>query len=132
MRLAVLRMTEFAVLIGGLAATIALIVTDRPLAAGFLGVLTAIAYSRFVTRIRRAHFSWISDLLALFGLPLFAYLLLRSRLSYKKGSVAWKGRTYATADATPGNRSGGGAADWLGETAEKQIPPCGRNMTSTG
>ncbi len=34
-------------------------------------------------------------LLAPLGAPLFAYLLLRSRLCYKHGTVAWKGREYA-------------------------------------
>jgi glycosyltransferase involved in cell wall biosynthesis len=45
-------------------------------------------------RIRRAHFSWQANILALFGLPLFSYLLLRSWLSHRGGTVGWKGRTY--------------------------------------
>ena len=51
----------------------------------------------FVTlrRIGRAHFSWDSTLLAPLGLPLFSYLLLRSRLFHKTGRVSWKGRIYA-------------------------------------
>jgi glycosyltransferase involved in cell wall biosynthesis len=32
---------------------------------------------------------------ALFGPPMFAYLLLRSKRAHGKGSVSWKGRTYA-------------------------------------
>jgi hypothetical protein len=31
---------------------------------------------------------------ALPGIPVFSYLLLRSRLSHKRGNVNWKGRTY--------------------------------------
>jgi glycosyltransferase involved in cell wall biosynthesis len=31
---------------------------------------------------------------ALFGMPMFAYLLLRSKRAHANGSVAWKGRTY--------------------------------------
>jgi glycosyltransferase involved in cell wall biosynthesis len=48
-------------------------------------------------RIATAHFSWSSNLLAIFGLPVFSYLLLRSKLRHARGSVAWKGRTYAGA-----------------------------------
>jgi hypothetical protein len=62
----------------------------------------------FLKRIRTAHFGWASNLLAIFGLPLFSYLLWRSRLFHEKGTVAWKGRLYATmgsskeaADARP-------------------------------
>ena len=46
-------------------------------------------------RIRQAHFSWDANLLAFLGLPLFSYLLLRSKLSYRRGQISWKGRTYA-------------------------------------
>ena len=47
-----------------------------------------------VRRIATAHFSWQSNLLGILGLPLFSYLLLRSKLFYKRGQVSWKGRTY--------------------------------------
>jgi hypothetical protein len=45
-------------------------------------------------RIATAHFSWSSNVLAVFGLPVFSYLLLRSKLRHASGNVAWKGRTY--------------------------------------
>ncbi len=49
-------------------------------------------------RIRAAHFATVNNLLAMFfGLPMFAYLLLRSRKAHAKGQVSWKGRTYSTA-----------------------------------
>jgi hypothetical protein len=47
-----------------------------------------------VRRIATAHFSWQSNLLGILGLPLFSYLLLRSKLFYRRGQVSWKGRTY--------------------------------------
>ena len=48
-----------------------------------------------VIRLRRANFTTDMTLLAaLFGLPMFAYLLLRSKRKHGKGSVSWKGRTY--------------------------------------
>jgi glycosyltransferase involved in cell wall biosynthesis len=51
-------------------------------------------------RIATAHFSWSSNLLAVFGLPVFSYLLLRSKLRHARGTVAWKGRTYPGAAGT--------------------------------
>ena len=54
-------------------------------------ILLAFSYRR----IRRAHFAWPFTLLGVFGLPLFAALLLRSDISYKHGTVRWKGREYA-------------------------------------
>jgi hypothetical protein len=32
---------------------------------------------------------------ALFGYPMFAYLLLRSKKAHERGKVSWKGRRYA-------------------------------------
>lgn len=61
------------------------------IAAAALAVAT---FARFLRRVGRAHFGWRSNLAAFFGLPLFAYLLLRSQLYYKRGTVTWKGRSY--------------------------------------
>ena len=47
-----------------------------------------------VLRIATAHFSWSSNFLGILGLPIFSYLLLRSKLRHANGTVAWKGRTY--------------------------------------
>jgi len=56
-----------------------------------------------VTRLRRANFDVAMQFLgALFGMPMFAYLLLRSKRAHANGSVSWKGRTYAP-EAVPGN-----------------------------
>jgi glycosyltransferase involved in cell wall biosynthesis len=50
-------------------------------------------------RLRRANFDWIMEVLgAVFGMPMFAYLLLRSRNAHDNGNVPWKGRTYAGED----------------------------------
>jgi glycosyltransferase involved in cell wall biosynthesis len=49
-----------------------------------------------IARIRRANFTWDMEFLgALFGTPMFAYLLLRSKHAHANGSVPWKGRTYS-------------------------------------
>ena len=45
-------------------------------------------------RISTAHFPRISTLLGIFGLPVFSYLLLRSKQRHASGDVSWKGRTY--------------------------------------
>jgi hypothetical protein len=46
-------------------------------------------------RVRKAHFGLLNEALSPLGLPLFALLLLRSRLHYRwRKQVRWKGRTY--------------------------------------
>lgn len=47
-----------------------------------------------VMRIATAHFSWSSNFLGILGLPVFSYLLLRSKWRHASGAVSWKGRTY--------------------------------------
>ena len=48
-------------------------------------------------RIRRAHFTPANNLIAIaFGLPMFAYLLLRSTRAHASGQVSWKDRVYST------------------------------------
>ncbi len=46
-------------------------------------------------RLRRANFRWDMNFFgALFGYPMFGYLLLRSKRAHSKGSVSWKERDY--------------------------------------
>ena len=64
--------------------------THHWLATGFL-IFWLLVYRR----ISAANFSPINNLIAMaFGLPLFAYLLLRSRQAHARGRVSWKGREY--------------------------------------
>ena len=93
-RLAVLRFLEFLLIAAGIALAGFAFAGHRLRVAVFAAVVATILYALFLTRIRRAHFSWEADLLALFGLPLFSCLLLQSVISYKNGSVSWKGRDY--------------------------------------
>ena len=95
LRLAALRAIEFVLIAVSVAIgiTAALRGHFRPAAASV--ILFVILYALFLTRIRRAHFSWDANLLALFGLPLFSYLLLRSARAHANGSVSWKGRKYS-------------------------------------
>lgn len=58
--------------------------------------LSALAFSWNRGSLRRANFDLVMELLAaLFGMPMFAYLLLRSKRAHTKGNVSWKGRTYS-------------------------------------
>ncbi len=59
-------------------------------------------------RIRAAHFTAANNLIAIAcGLPMFAYLLLRSRKAHARGQVSWKGRVYDVgllSESTPGEK----------------------------
>jgi glycosyltransferase involved in cell wall biosynthesis len=70
----------------------------------FVGSLLLLA-----NRLRRANFTWDMEILgSFFGMPMFAYLLLRSKRAHAKGSVGWKGRTYSGADRTGKDCGGSG------------------------
>jgi glycosyltransferase involved in cell wall biosynthesis len=91
-RLAFLRLFEFAALIASLVLLIlSLASRDFRYAALYL-----LAPLWTLTRISRAHFAWDATFLAPFGIPLFSYLLLRSKLAHRAGRVSWKGRTYGS------------------------------------
>jgi len=65
----------------------------------WLDVLPVAWFAYLGTRLTVSNFR--SDGLingALFGMPMFAYLLLRSKYFHEKGSVSWKGRTYSNSD----------------------------------
>jgi len=52
---------------------------------------------RFYSRVARSNFPWFDVALSVLGIPLFAYLLIRSVIHHRiKKNVAWKGRTYDT------------------------------------
>jgi glycosyltransferase involved in cell wall biosynthesis len=57
-------------------------------------VVLSYLLSRRLLLARKAHFSGLSAALSLLGLPVFAYLLLRSQRRYERGQLAWKDRTY--------------------------------------
>ena len=59
-------------------------------------------------RIRGAHFSTANNLLAIaFGLPIFSYLLIRSKKAHASGQVTWKGRSYDTVGGSTGSTTAG-------------------------
>ncbi len=72
-------------------------------------------------RLRKANFTWDMEVLGvLFGYPMFAYLLLRSRRVHAMGSVPWKGRTYSDRTAAAGterfSRPSGTEQKFMSET----------------
>lgn len=102
LRLALLRLTEFLLIAGGAAAAVAALLRGHIKPAVAAAILAVTIYGFLLNRIRKAHFSWQATALSPAGLPIFAYLLLQSKLSHKQGSVRWKGRTYGDTSNHPG------------------------------
>lgn len=70
----------------------------------WLGGVTILGFIYLPQRLRRSNLTWDRNLLGgWFGMPMFAYLLLRSKRAYASGSVTWKGRTYG-AETLPANK----------------------------
>src|SRR5215471_14504125 len=75
--------------------TVFLLLLIRALTNPWWSTAFVASFIYLVMRISRANFSIDMNILAsLFGMPLFAYLLLRSKHMHGKGTVAWKGRSY--------------------------------------
>ena len=95
LELAARRAVEFVLLISlPLAGLTALLRLRGSLAAWALAASAAV-WALFLRRILRAHFAWDATTLSPFGLPLFSFLLVRSKMKYRAGKVGWKGRIYA-------------------------------------
>ena len=93
-RLAMLRLIEFVLIVSGAVIAVATGLRGKWYPAAVAAIVAVILWGFLLKRIRNAHFFWDANCLALIGLPLFSYLLLRSRIAYAKGTVAWKGRRY--------------------------------------
>lgn len=95
--LAMERLGEFAFILSGLFWGIwSFAVAENVKGAAEVG-FALIVFAFLQRRIRRAHFDWLSNSLAILGLPLFAILLWNSRISHNRGRVMWKGRHYGRA-----------------------------------
>jgi glycosyltransferase involved in cell wall biosynthesis len=93
--LALRRSVEFAMIVVGAGWAIASFAQGEKLSGALAAVVTLDFVYLFWKRIWRAHFDRLSNVLAVFGLPLFAILLLNSHISHKRASVRWKGREYS-------------------------------------
>ena len=69
LRLAVLRALEFVLILASSAIAVVIALRGHWRPAFVAGTLAVILYAFFLARIRRAHFPWDANLLALFGLP---------------------------------------------------------------
>jgi hypothetical protein len=112
--LALLRMAEFLLIVGNLFAAIWAKLSGRPNLALQTALLTIILSGWFWMRVRNAHFPVLSNLLAVAGLPLFAYLLWLSDAAHRKRGVGWKGREYRL---TSQREAGGAMSDSYQGTA---------------
>jgi hypothetical protein len=117
-RLALLRLIEFLLIIGSFAAAIFEIVQHRSRPAIAASILCVVLFDVFIGRIKKAHFPFKANAVAIFGLPLFAYLLYRSQLFHKQGKVEWKGRVYA-----------GSASNHVGPVASPVQAECSERAT---
>jgi glycosyltransferase involved in cell wall biosynthesis len=93
--LAMLRLTEFVLIVGSTTVAVLMSLRGRIRMSIAVGMVAVILAALLLKRIRKAHFSWDANVLALIGLPVFSYLLLRSRAAYRKGTILWKGRQYS-------------------------------------
>jgi glycosyltransferase involved in cell wall biosynthesis len=93
--LALWRVFEFAAIADLVLFAIVSLAKGNVSSASIAGAGAAAWLSFFGRRIARAHFDWVSNILAFFGLPLFAVLLLNSSISLKQGRIRWKGREYS-------------------------------------
>lgn len=100
-RLAAWRIAEFAVIVFAGLLAIGMAASRSKVGAAVSASVAATFLVFFLLRIRRAHFDWLSNSLAIFGLPLFAALLLNSDISHNRGAVRWKGRQYRGMSAEP-------------------------------
>jgi len=100
--LALKRLLEFVFIVGGAALATWQYIAGETVAATAEAVFAVVLTILLVRRIRRAHFHALSNFLAIFGLPLFAILLLNSDISHKRGKVRWKGREYGAQSEKPG------------------------------
>lgn len=95
-RLAALRSAEVVLIVGNLLSAILFAANGNKQSALVTAILFVVLYGLFLRRILKAHFAWDSNLLALLGLPLFSYLLCRSKISHSRRKVSWKGRSYGS------------------------------------
>ena len=93
--LAARRALEFALIAGSAAGSMVAASKRETGVALAAAAVAATAFGFYLARIRRAHFDAKSDAAALFGLPLFSYLLARSAIQHTlRRPIVWKGRSY--------------------------------------
>jgi glycosyltransferase involved in cell wall biosynthesis len=95
-KLALLRFLQFAAIVAPASFAAASVARREWATAAAAGVIAAEFSWLSIERVQPAHFDWKSNASSIFGLPLFAILLLNSDICHKRGSVSWKGRSYGS------------------------------------
>ena len=107
-RLAAIRALEFFAIALTVCGSAGLLVSPHGHSAeiAMFAVLGTSIYLNFLRRILAAHFNWKANVVAIFGLPAFSFLLLRSYFhSRMRGAVRWKGRVYTSSETHAGSSS---------------------------
>ena len=123
LQLAVVRGAEFVLIVGGAVVAMVAVARGHAVVAGIAGAIAGATYLLCLRRIRRAHFPWEANLLALLGVPVFVSLLLASRLSHKQGSVTWKGRTYGAASSAANPNAAGQSSGFAANARNSDAAP---------
>ncbi|HXW89736.1 MAG TPA: glycosyltransferase family 2 protein [Terriglobales bacterium] len=105
--LASARLGEFVLTAGGVVLAIRFLIHGQTKLAVASAILVVGLVTAFFRRIGRAHFPWPGRVFALLGLPIFSYLLLRSRIFHSKGKVTWKGRQCPSSSSSPAGATRG-------------------------
>lgn len=96
LRLAMIRGLEFSLIFGAVIAAIILAGSHSYLPAVLWLAMAALTSISFGSRIRAAHFPGAAGLPLFVGLPLFAWVLVRSHIHWHvRKTVVWKGRVYS-------------------------------------
>jgi glycosyltransferase involved in cell wall biosynthesis len=96
LELASRRLAEFVLVSAGVFVAICAAIEGQTKLAVGSALLAAASGTVVLRRIAKAHFRWKESAFALLGLPIFSYLLVRSRIFHSKGKVTWKGRQCPT------------------------------------
>jgi hypothetical protein len=94
------RALEFAVMWGLLLIAEEMALLRHFALAGWSVLLAICVWINFFTRMRKSHSGFINEMLAVFGLPMFSWLLLRSATAHQHHAVWWKGREYSGFEST--------------------------------
>lgn len=93
------RVSEFAAIVLSLLVGLTAMAAGKAILAGFCLVVFAVAITNFSVRVARSHAGLLDDVVALAGLPIFVWLLLRSASAHERGEIAWKGRVYSASES---------------------------------
>jgi glycosyltransferase involved in cell wall biosynthesis len=100
--LALRRSFEFSAIFGGVVGSMLSFIFGQMLTGIALLMIAIAVFANLMIRVRRAGFAADSTLLAIPGLPIFVYLLIRSYVAFHVShQVNWRGRTYKAYEGCP-------------------------------